>query len=1722
MNSTPHVDDVSREDIAAAPRSAHLLSNALASRLGTKELAWWSGLEVGDRSTEAGIDLWHVTDMDGREWRIRLADWNSAAADRLQFDASLALTLGDELTEVPLFIGEHNRLAQKRLALVYPARTARALADLPHRAIDVAEFLRLAVDATGALARMHAAGIIHGRLTPARVLIEPDGRVRFVGLAWAAAAAFGSSHDRRLTLRDMAYAAPELIRTDAAPVDTRTDLYAIGVLLYQLIVGSLPLTAGDAAGWLHAHVAMEAPPARLARPDVPVIVDRILSKLLSKDPKLRYQTAKALHADFKRVFKAFAAGVDSEPFELARGEFAEPSLSSPQFIGRRSELKALADLYADFLTSTHRGIALVSGEAGAGKSTLVEALLADLRGGSVICASGKGVELRQGTPFAPIAQALRLALAQLTGGDERRLEDARARLGSVVGCGRVLAELVPEANILPAIAHRVADVPAHLAQARSARILAETLAALATADMPLLLFLDDLQWFDQGSLNVFSQLCGETPAHVFLVASFRSEAADRKAVRDSLGIARSSSAFSGELKLLPISERDTNELVALFLKSPPDEVQPIAAVIHREAHGNPFYIGQLLRRSLDEEVLHFDSDRQEWIWSERRRRHQSEIAGLMLERINDLPPLQRNFLQRCASLGGRCTPIFVAELSDANLEETVRAANALVAAGLLRRSGADFAIAHDRVLEAAYAAMPAGARARIHLGNARLLAASNPAPDPDRAFEIASQIERSDLDMLTAEERPRFAEILLRAARSCRTAGEAPRALHFVELIRRILPGTRPDAPDALVFESEWLQCDCLLALGRVDEALAALEDVSPLAHAPVSIADIFRLRAIAFTLKGSYALAIDAAVHGLRALDIELETSADPAVHERAYRRCRDAIDSVGRENLTALPEMSDRRMRAALSLLSTMISSFFVEGPLRFLHVVKIVELTLSHGTAPESTYGLAWFGVLSAHHYGAYQRGVDYAMVAGELAQRDGYEAQRTAALIALDQVSAWTVPMRTALGYARDGARVGQAAGDLGMACYARNHIASDMLVVGDHLDRIRTELVSSIAMTRDVGYRDIELILTAQINLVDTLIHGDPLAEISDADLREGSVATQFWAKHYAGVQTFFAGNLEAARVHLAEAEVMAWAAPAHIDTANNCFFLALAEARLHREDLLPVESERRIALARERFNAWAALNPETFSSKHLMLEADAARLEGRRSDAMDLYERAAAAAGSAKFVHDQALAQELAAQLYLESGLNAAAQGCLQSAVYHYRQWGAHGKAARLGEHLLPLSGFEGTKPAPESLQSELDLTVMTAASQTLAEEVGLEQVVRTLMKSMLVHAGAQFGLLVLLRDGDPAVEAVARVRNKEVEIELQPSAKPEDLMPASVLKTVLRTARPVTLADATVEAAQRGLTMGSRSIRSLACLPLIKRGELIGILYLENALSVDVFTPRRMAMLEVLAPQAAISLDAARLYADLLEENLRRVQAEFELREARSDLARANQITAMGSLATSIAHEINQPLASLIAQADAGLRWLNRSVPDLGEVESSLRSVREAGRRAADIIAALRSLVKQEPSTLAPAFLDDILADVLKIASTDLAPNGVQIHLDLSAEKTPVMANQTQVQQLLFNIITNAVQSMVNKDPSERHLMIRSSASENEVEIAIEDSGCGMPQEVISRIFQPFFTTKRSGMGVGLAICRSIVEMHGGSLEARSVEGKGSTFFIRLPVAAA
>jgi predicted ATPase len=307
-------------------------------------------------------------------------------------------------------------------------------------------------------------------------------------------------------------------------------------------------------------------------------------------------------------------------------------------------------------------------------------------------------------------------------------------------------------------------------------------------------------------------------------------------------------------------------------------------------------------------------------------------------------------------------------------------------------------------------------------------------------------------------------------------------------------------------------------------------------------------------------------------------------------------------------------------MGLLSTLSASFFVGEGLSLVHLAKMVELTLEHGVTPESPYGLAWFGVLIAGLYNRSDDGLAYGLAALNLIDRHGYEAERIATLIAIDQVSAWSQRLAYALAHAQQARKLGRAAGDIGMACYACNHIASDLLAMGEHLALVEEEITVGLELIELVQYRDVELILLAQRRFTRHLRGGDSPAASSEvpataanadvagdaaysAAAAARSHATRFFIWLYDGMASVRDGDYERARERLAFAEALLWAVPAHISTAECELFSALAEARAACADTPEAPTIAKLHARRDRFVQWAQLNPLTFRSKLLLVEA---------------------------------------------------------------------------------------------------------------------------------------------------------------------------------------------------------------------------------------------------------------------------------------------------------------------------------------------------------------------------------------------------------------------------------------------------------------------------------------------------------------------------------------
>jgi C4-dicarboxylate-specific signal transduction histidine kinase len=299
---------------------------------------------------------------------------------------------------------------------------------------------------------------------------------------------------------------------------------------------------------------------------------------------------------------------------------------------------------------------------------------------------------------------------------------------------------------------------------------------------------------------------------------------------------------------------------------------------------------------------------------------------------------------------------------------------------------------------------------------------------------------------------------------------------------------------------------------------------------------------------------------------------------------------------------------------------------------------------------------------------------------------------------------------------------------------------------------------------------------------------------------------------------------------------------------------------------------------------------------------------------------------------------------------------------------------------------------------------------------------------------------------------------------------------------------------------------------RSILCLPLINQGNLIGVLYLENNLAPRVFAPARITVLKLLASQAAMSLENTRLYRDLAKR-------EAQLRDTQAELAHMARVLTMGELTASIAHEVNQPLGAMVTSAGACERWLAAKPPQMEKARRALERIASDGRRAGEVIKRLRALMKRQAPRKDWLEINEAILEVIAIVQHQLRRNDVLLETQLAEGLPLVRGDRVQLQQVLLNLIVNAIEAMSWIDERRRELTIVSAADGPEaVAVEVRDSGMGLDPEHAAHLFEPFYTTKAEGMGIGLWISRSIVEAHGGRIYAKATGELGLTVYVELP----
>jgi predicted ATPase/signal transduction histidine kinase len=1670
---------------------------------------------------------------------------------RLQHELSIRAGLDARWATIPVALTRCN----DQVALVLDDPGGELLRNLCDSPMEMGMFLPLATSLATAVKELHARNLIHRNISPDNILVDAiNGRAWLTGFGFAVCLAGEDKapDGAALNAGAFAYMAPEQSGRMSLPVDIRSDLYTLGCTFYEMLTAKHPLAANNPVTWVHNHVARQPVPPKEHVISIPEQISAIVVKLLAKDPEERYQSAASLLVDLDRCLSEWRKRLSIDVFSLDMQNVSHRLKISERLYGRELETHALLSAFERVAAQGKSEWVLVSGYSGSGKSTLVRQLHDRLHLRAHLFASGKCEQVKSAIPYAGLAQALQSLVRSILGRHDKDFEIWRARLLDSLGSNvRLLSTLIPELELILGEQTPMLELPSEASKISFLRTASRLLTTFASAEQPLVLFLDDLQWMDVGTQAVIEYLVNEeAPNHLLLIGAYRSnELASEHPLRHGY---RDTRIPIRELTLAPLRVVDLAQLVSDSFACTLERATPLAELVLERTRGNPFFAIHFIAALVEEGMIAFDQVSMSWdldLVRIRDRAYSENPTDLVLRKLDLLPAATQSILKCLACLGSGATARTLGVAASVSRKEVDLALEEPCRANLVRRIDDRYVFWHDRIQEAAYASISGGERDALHLEiGRRLLALSSVDMAGDMVFETANQINRGSALVTLRDERRQLARLNLLAGQRAKAATAYSSALtYFVaasDLLARHADEDVMDHSDdheETVHAVEFHLAECEFLTG---ELLLAESRLTALSRCRLDLqlrADLTCLRTVLYTTMDRPHTALEVSLEYLGLVGEDVPSRPTDEDVEKEFLRMRRLIGEREVRELRDLPLMWDPVWRGTMNVYAELIpAALFTDAKLHDLIRLRMTNLSLEHGHCDASAYAYVALVVVFSQH-DDYVSGYQFGELARYLVnERDLSRFKARVEMSFATLVLPWTMPVKTGQSFMLHALQSAFKTGDLTFEVYCRRNLVSNFIFAGAPVSRMLQDAEANLQFVQERKFGLVVDALLAQIIMFRRLL-GLPLDAVALLEAgydrpwvecyARGEVSSRaiaafsFWT-HLLQTSVLF-NELPAAINAEEKAGDLYWSSRSFIETAEFHFYGALARATAIAR---AGTSERGLHLAalrvhHDRLLIWTKNCPENFACRATLVEAEICRLENRLLDAEHLYEDAIRQAREQGFVQNEGLANELAARFYAGRGLDTIGRAYLRQARRAYFLWGAHGKVADIDRQhpYLQTSPLENPPAFPASGTSwQLDVGAVLKASHALSGEIVLSKLVKTLMVNVLEHAGAQRCVLVLAHGPDLWIEAESCIGAAMVDVALQRYLVSPQNLPASILQTVMRTQKCIVLDDARDSGnfTQDDYIQRERP-RSILCVPLINQSQFVGLVYIENNLTSGAFTAERTTVLEVLASQAAISLENARLYAQLVDENRQRERAENSLRNSQAELARVARLTTMGELVASIVHEVSQPIAAVGTCATAAMHWLDRAPPEIGEAREMLERIVSDTTRAKEVIRGLRSLARKASPEFATFDLNESIREVLVLIHGQLEANGVELDQDLIQGECLVNGDRVQLQQVVLNLVVNGIEAMRGVVVRKRLIEVSTQPSgRGRVVIAVADNGTGLDSSIAERIFQPFVTTKTDGMGMGLSICRTIVEAHGGRLTAspRSRGGTVFTFTVHAP----
>jgi len=1701
--------------------------------------------------------------------------------------------------------------------------------------LSIKSMLSIAIQLAEILSQLHKQHVIHKDIKPHNILVnEKTGEVNLIDFSIASRL---SKETPSITNPDLlegtlAYMSPEQTGRMNRAIDYRTDLYSLGATLYEVFTGKVPFLAADAMELVHSHIAKTPEPPHLHHPEIPPTVSAIILKLLSKTAEERYQSSLGLKADLERCYQQLTTKGEVELFTPGKLDKSGQFLIPQKLYGREAEVAQLMSAF-ERVSLGQTEMVLVSGYSGIGKSSLVNEVHKPIVRQRGYFIAGKFDQFKRNIPYAALIQAFQDLIQQLLTEKSESLANWKSKLLTALGeNGQIIIDVIPELERIIGKQPAVSEAGAAEKQNRFNRVFQQFIQVFAQQSHPLVLFLDDLQWADNTSLKLIQLLTTDADSeYLLLIGAYRDNEVDAAhPLTSTIEKIQEENGKINNIVLKQLSLASVSALVAdtLAVETEHDgkqlssqvanRIQPLAELLYNKTQGNPFFLTQLLQTLHSEELLTFDFSQECWQLDMQQILAQEitdyGIVDLIARNIQKLPEDTQQTLKLAACIGNRFNLYVLAVASEKSASETGMILWNALQAGLVLPLSESYKIPlvgtvdweqnnyslqigykflHDRVQQAAYSLIPEDEKKATHLKIGQLVLANTPEAEiEENVFDIVNQLNIGREFIGSQAEKNKLAELNLLAGKKAKDSTAYDASVRYLNASLELLEENSWETQYQLTLDIHVEAAAAEYLNTNFARANQLSNFVFQCAKTLIEKIPVYETKIQFYMAQNQMQEAVDTVMPLLEMLGFPLPKKVNQIVILIELVRTKIKLGKKPIYELAALPAMTDSYKLAIMRLLNTVFVAAGVANP-QLVPVVamRMISFSLKYGNCPQTAIGYVLYGLILCGGIGDINSGYQFGQLAMQLIENFNFKLLKPAVNVLFrNGIAHWKESAKNQLKHFLELITIAIEVGNIEYASYSAIGYLNYAIITGSNLEALVDKNQSDTIMSKlnnghyvSFSYGWKRLILKLLDRDLNPSQH-ESQNLLNSTKTNNGALI--FHVNFPICIFAYLTKNYhEAAKTSEDLEKYVQSAAFGSILLPAHNFYYSLSLLAIYSQASRSEKKEflKKVTTNQKIRRKWAGYAPMNYKHGYDLVEAEKARVLGQDYQAITYYEQAIAGANKEGYIHEEALACELAAEFHFSRNRATIAKAYLLKSYYAYIRWGAFAKVKDIEKRYPEIFSevlkreastidFSATTSASFTLTSTtgttgshsamLDILSVMKASQAISGELVLEKLFSSLMTILMENAGARIGFLLLKKADKLVPVASGKLENNQVALlPLEHLLLVEDL-PFSAINYVERTLEPIILTNASQEGIfTHDPYIVKHQAKSVLGLPIVYQAKLIGILYLENNLATGAFTKQRLEVLKLLTSQAAISLENATLYHELQELAAKERERAVELGESlnklqqtQAQLVQTEKISSLGQLVAGVAHEVNNPVGFISGNLHHATEYVTAltnhislyqenfpNPPDqikedaedieieylIEDLPQMLSSMKLGIDRIRDIMQSLRNFSRVDTADKKPADIHAGIDSTLMILQHRLKPKGELEEIAIVKEygDLPEIACYSgSLNQVFMNIIANSIDAMEGERvKSKKHITIRTEQiDDDKVAIRIKDDGPGMTEEVRQRLFDAFFTTKPEGKGTGLGLSISyqiVVEKHGGKLECVSAPGQGAEFIIEIPI---